>query len=756
MTVTLAHMLENAPHFDEESMSYAYGLNVDSKAVEHYSVLTHLNTTVEEFEEFTTQLASKLNELANEVFLKDKTAMKDCHFVAETALRGLTLLGKWSCLLREALAWKFTHPIEEHLPSPVGQNSSNKPGQTDTVSHPAYARALRLNFTTNELGAVAEIITMIKMLAGMIGKSEARLAPYLRLYIYLATQQFVKGTIVPVLHRADKKKRGVLAHLLELRTMAADYAGHAESAEDYKQYKRAQGSVDAKVYPRVVGPSYTQLQLLRTMIRAFYDEESELRQGTGVLNREDLKKKDLEKLKEFYGTSFFFPYLLNLSGTLRVLSDLGDIWFREFHLELSSRIQFPIELSFPWILTEYIVQPGGVDRTLLSQTKRKRKTKKWGMEAVGRILVPQVLYILDLYNDAAQRALYEFNSQYMFNEIQAEVNLAYDQLVFHLEMGIYGFYKDWAASTMLDKLWKQCIERRRGWGWYTPEAERWQYEVLLQQRHVLLLGRSVDLNLRFSVDISRKVQADLELVIKQFESGGLSGIVELESNIAIIRKTHALLCSAGLCLDSWDSIYGDVVEISSTSTVRGRIGTHVLNTLLLDLFSNYRFCSATQRFVRPQLQVKNVTFVSRPQTMDKTLGTGEMCSKAFENIYAGTRNFVGEDHFSSMCRVLSCTELPLVIEAAIKRTIYTVSSIKEWTDVLMPVIPSMLLKRFSGDGSHCFSYFDKVLADFLPYEHQMGVFQVSPETRYLSCSSTPNHEERSRFHTSFLYRKCCC
>ncbi len=724
MTATLAHVLENAPHFDEESMSYAYGVHVDSKAAENYSVITHVKSTAEEFGYFTTQLAFELNELAKEVFLKDKMAMKDCHVIAETVLRGLTLLGKWSCILREALAWKFTHPIEEPL------STGNKSGQAGVSSQPAYACALRLNFTTSELGAVAEIIMMIKMLAGMIGQSEARLATYIRLHIYLTTQQLVQGTLVPVLHRADKKKRGVLVHLLELRTMAADYAGLAGSAEDYKQYKRAQGAVDTNVHPRVVAPSYTQLQLLRTMVRGFYDEDSELRQSTGVLNREDLKKKDLEALREFYEQSFFFPYLLNLSGTLKNLSDLGDIWFREFHLELSNRIQFPIELSFPWILTEYIVQPEAVDRSLLfDMTKRrKRKSKKGGLAAVGRILVPQVLYILDLYNDAAQRALYEFSSQYMFNEIQAEVNLAYDQLVFHLETGIYGFYKDWAASTVLDKLWKHCIEARKGWGWYTPEAERWQYEVLLQQRHVLLLGRSVDLNLRFSLGINQKVQADLELVVKQFESGGLSGIVELESNIAVIRKTHHLLCLAGLCLDSWESIYGDVVEISSTTTIRGRIGTHVLNAVLFDLFSSYRFCSATQRFVRSQLQVKNVTFLSRPQTMDKTLGTGQMCSKAFEQIYAGTRNFVGEEHYSSMYRVLSCTEIPLVFEAAIQRTISIVSSIKEWTDVLMPVIPSMLLKRFSGDGSHCFSYFESVLADFLPYEHQMGFFQVSSKT----------------------------
>ena len=59
----------------------------------------------------------------------------------------------------------------------------------------------------------------------------------------------------------------------------------------------------------------------------------------------------------FTKNMFFFP------ETLSECCDLSQLWFREFYLELTmgKRIQFPIEMSLPWILTDHILetkQPG--------------------------------------------------------------------------------------------------------------------------------------------------------------------------------------------------------------------------------------------------------------------------------------------------------------------------------------------------------------------------------------------------------------
>ena len=48
--------------------------------------------------------------------------------------------------------------------------------------------------------------------------------------------------------------------------------------------------------------------------------------SSGFLGKEDLKKEDLGLLKTYYEESFGFPYLLDLGGTVRSTTDLGDLW----------------------------------------------------------------------------------------------------------------------------------------------------------------------------------------------------------------------------------------------------------------------------------------------------------------------------------------------------------------------------------------------------------------------------------------------
>lgn len=128
-------------------------------------------------------------------------------------------------------------------------------------------------------------------------------------------------------------------------------------------------------------------------------------------------------------------------------------------MELTKEIQFPIEMSFPWIITEHIVKTkramalgsgagsqgggggsahgseagagekgaagvaGDVDGDPLTPYGNSKKKKKKGRKGdgdggMGHVLVEEMLWALDLYNDAAHRALYVLNSQYLFNEIQ--------------------------------------------------------------------------------------------------------------------------------------------------------------------------------------------------------------------------------------------------------------------------------------------------------------------------------------------------
>lgn len=139
-----------------------------------------------------------------------------------------------------------------------------------------------------------------------------------------------------------------------------------------------------------------------------------------------------------------------------------------------------------------------------------------------------VLYPLDLYNDSAHYALTVFKKQFLYDEIEAEVNLCFDQFVYKLSEQIYGYYKHLAGSIMLDKRFKQECQN---FGTFINSPPPNRYVTLLRQRHVQLLGRSIDLNRLICQRINSSMQKSLELAISRFEAGDITGVVV---------STHAL------------------------------------------------------------------------------------------------------------------------------------------------------------------------------------------------------------------------
>lgn len=55
------------------------------------------------------------------------------------------------------------------------------------------------------------------------------------------------------------------------------------------------------------------------------------------------------------------------------------------------------------------------------------------------------LYQLDLYNDAANYSLFNFRKQFLYDEVEAEVNLCFDQFVFKFSEMVFAHYKQIAS-----------------------------------------------------------------------------------------------------------------------------------------------------------------------------------------------------------------------------------------------------------------------------------------------------------------------
>lgn len=121
--------------------------------------------------------------------------------------------------------------------------------------------------------------------------------------------------------------------------------------------------------------------------------------------------------------------------------DLSQLWYREFYLEMTmgTRCQFPIEMSMPWILTDHIL------------TSRDPALTEYSGSIATHYMFSHfdsrrcVLYTLDLYNDSAHFALTAFRKQYLYDEVEAEVNLCFDQFVYKLSDQVFAHYKQLAA-----------------------------------------------------------------------------------------------------------------------------------------------------------------------------------------------------------------------------------------------------------------------------------------------------------------------
>lgn len=62
------------------------------------------------------------------------------------------------------------------------------------------------------------------------------------------------------------------------------------------------------------------------------------------------------------------------------------------------------------------------------------------------------LLVLDVYNDAAECGLYVLGKQYLYDELEAEVNLGFDQWAYLMAEDVYSYFKNKAASQVLDKV----------------------------------------------------------------------------------------------------------------------------------------------------------------------------------------------------------------------------------------------------------------------------------------------------------------
>ena len=687
MSITLEYILHRSQHYDRSSMGAAWGREADSsKIAQQYALGTHWEGIRSAHSAYLARFAASVNRYRRYPFKKtlDDVTVEMAQDVFHLVVEGVQNLAQWTTVLKNALSWKYTHPCS------VQQLSEQK---ADTTAEGIeYGRVLRYNLSKQELSQMVDIISLIKSLAAAMMKQEALLAPYLRFHVHHRIQQLVQGDLTPLLHRVEKRKKPILPTLLKLRTLGADWLDGKEPRNDYKEYSRKQGVVAVKHPPRVVSTAATQLYILRAQVGSLCDSNSEVRAKKGIFSKADFEKEDVAVFERFYHDSFYFASVLDLARTLHEVSDLGDLWYREYFLEMTRCIQFPIEMSLPWILTEHLVM------NHVSNTP----------------MVENVLFMLDIYNDAAHRALYVLNQQYLYDEIEAEANLVIDQLYFLLSDEIYNHYKNMAASAILERTLKNKLEGLKNDSHLTVYCRR--LESLLGQRHIQLLGRSINFSYILGQNINNKFYRDIDFGIKRFESADARAIPELRTFLDILRNTHARLADH-LQLDSFDTMLHEVNESYSPTSFRGRISLHFLSSLAKDILPNSSYNYYTHRFVSSPIAFRLMDYSKAPKQAKVMQAFGSVTARVFEMVARLTRGFFGRPHIEAFLSLgPRLCDMSMVVDQCVKNLYDKVVDISEYMEALKHGIPPCKPPKFVFKTVGGYGYYEGKLRSILSYD----------------------------------------
>ncbi|CAN6975157.1 unnamed protein product [Brassica oleracea var. botrytis] len=631
----------------------------------HYLIVNHIGALRAEHDDFTIRFASSMNQL---LLLKsnDGAYTEWCREVKgnmyDMVVEGFQLLSRWTARIWEQSAWKFSRPCRDAAET-----------QEASGSYSDYEKVVRYNYTAEERRALVELVGYIKSVGSMLQRCDTLVADALWETIHAEVQDFVQNTLATMLRTTFRKKKDLSRILSDMRTLSADWM--ANTRPEHEMQSSQHGGDESKAnffYPRPVAPTAAQVHCLQFLI---YEVVSggNLRRPGGFFgnNGSEIPVNDLKQLETFFYKLSFFLHILDYSASIGILTDLGFLWFREFYLESSRVIQFPIECSLPWMLIDHI------------------------LESPNSGLLESVLLPFDIYNDSAQQALVVLRQRFLYDEIEAEVDHGFDIFVSRLSESIFTYYKSWSASELLDPSFLFALDNGEKFS-----IQPLRFTALFKMTKVKILGRTINLRSLIAQRMNKTFRENLEFLFDRFESQDLCAVVELEKLIDILKHSHELL-SQDLTIDPFSLMLNEMQENISLVSFSSRLATQIWSEMQSDFLPNFILCNTTQRFVRSS-KVPPTQKPSVPSAKPSFYcGTQDLnaAHQSFARLHSG---FFGIPHLFSIVKLLGSRSLPWLIRALLDHISNKITTLEPMISGLQEALPKSIgLLSFDGGVAGC-------------------------------------------------------
>ena len=340
--------IKRCKHFDPNRWPACSDSTVNSYQSD---ILQYIPSIRNEYVAFIAELSRHSNEVTTTI--KETRSYEENRELLRLALRGIQLLSDWTAHVTELYSWKLMHPTDPHQNNQCPQDAEE------------YERATRYNYSSAEKYALIEVVAMVKGLQVLMNRMESIFVEAIRRTIYSDLQNFVQVTLKEPLRKAIKNKKDVVRTMItSVRDTCADLMIGYDPQQQRSLSSRGNEPEQAKLPKRNVGPSTTQLYMIRTQLESLISDKA--LSGRRTL-RKDIDGQYLIAIDSFHKQSFFWSYLLNFSRkfilflillnnsifvylfyieTLRECCDLSQLWYREFYLEMTMGKRIQVFIGF--------------------------------------------------------------------------------------------------------------------------------------------------------------------------------------------------------------------------------------------------------------------------------------------------------------------------------------------------------------------------------------------------------------------------
>tara|TARA_B110000971_G_C19820784_1_gene413257 strand:+ start:168 stop:782 length:615 start_codon:yes stop_codon:yes gene_type:complete len=187
----------------------------------------------------------------------------------------------------------------------------------------------------------------------------------------------------------------------------------------------------------------------------------------------------------------------------------------------------------------------------------------------------------------------------------AKVNLVFDQIVYLISDEMFKHFKNASSSLLLDDNYKATIVRgktdtknknqNQSHNKHSLSISERRFQIPANQRHIMLLGRSVDLNFLISSHINKVMQKDIDVAIKRMQSMDISNVLEFEMMLSVLKLTHERLSKILLGLDTFEDLFKSSNADVNATQRGGKVAAWVNESVLNDVITNYSYNAFTQR-----------------------------------------------------------------------------------------------------------------------------------------------------------------